>query len=508
MGSEAQSGLFSGLSEAKAPEAASRGLPRLRTPIRDQIGVHWLTLDELLPPDHRARQVWSLVEQLDLSALYQAIKATEGRPGHPPGDPRLLVALWLYATLEQVGSARLLDRLCREHLAFRWMCGEVRVNYHTLSDFRVAHPAVLEDLLTRSFAGCLESGLASLDRVAQDGVRVRANAGAASFRRRQRLEAYRELARTELARLRHELHADPGAGTRRQWAARKRAAAEREARVAAAVRVVNRLADPRPKGAAQAPPPPPGDEPQARPMEPPPTALPVVESMADHAPEGTVEAPPQEPESHAAEVRPLEPTSAAPPKQATGKQPRASTTDAEARVMKMADGGFRPAFNVQFATATESQLIAAVAIGNIGSDQGQLAPMVAQLAERYGKPPSEILVDGGFTKLADIETVSASGQTTVYAPVAKPRDPQRDPHAPLPSDTPKVAVWRGRMATPEAKAIYKHRAATAECVNALARNRGLQRFLVRGLLKAKAVALWFALAHNLARIISLRTATA
>ena len=507
MGSEDQSGLFSGLSEVKAPEAASRGLPRLRTPIRNQIGVHWLTLDELLPPDHRARQVWSLVEQLDLSALYQAIKATEGRPGHPPGDPRLLVALWLYATLEQVGSARLLDRLCREHLAFRWMCGAVRVNYHTLSDFRVAHPAILEDLLTRSFAGCLESGLASLERVAQDGVRVRANAGAASFRRRQRLEESRELARTELARLRRELHADPGAGTRRQRAARERAVAEREARVAAALRVVNSLADPPPKGAARMPPPP-GHEPQARPMEPP-TAVQVADSWADHAPEGTAEAlPPQEPPRQEANAQPMEPALAAPPKQATGKQPRASTTDAEARVMKMADGGFRPAFNVQFATATDSQLIAAVAIGNIGSDQGQLVPMVAQLAERYGQPPSEILVDGGFTKLADIETVSASGQTTVYAPVAKPRDPQRDPHAPLPSDTPKVAVWRGRMATPEAKAIYKHRAATAECVNALARNRGLQRFLVRGLLKAKAVALWFALAHNLARIISLRTATA
>lgn len=454
---ERGSGLFSGLPEQMAPAACGRGMPRLRTPIRNQIAVHFLTLDELLPPDHRARQVWSLVEQLDLSALHHAIKATEGRPGHPPGDPRLLVALWLYATLEQVGSARMLERLCREHVGFRWMCGGVSVNYHTLSDFRVAHPAVLEDLLTRSFAACLHSGLASLERIAQDGMRVRASAGAASFRRRRRLSEYHELARAELCRLRAEVHADPAAGTRRQRAAQERAARDREARVAAALDAVAAM------------------ERRAKPAAPP------------------------------------EPPDTPPPVGSGGKkpaEPRASTSDAEARVMKMADGGFRPAFNVQFATATDSQLIAAVAIGNVGSDQGQLAPMVELLVARYGKPPRAMLVDGGFTKLADIEAVSAGGETTVYAPVTKPRDPGRDPHAPRPGDSAKVAAWRGRMGTAEAKTIYKDRAATAECVNALARNRGLQRFLVRGLVKAKAVALWFALAHNLARTLSLRVATA
>jgi len=459
---QGESGLFASLPDVMVPEAAGRGLPRLRRPLRNQIAMHWLTLDELLPPDHRARQVWSFVEKLDLSALYRVIKATEGRPGHPCGDPRLLMGLWLYATLEQVGSARMLERLCREHLGLRWMCGGVSVNHHTLSDFRVAHPEILEDVLTRSFAACLDAGLATLDRVAQDGVRVRASAGAGSFRRRQRLADHLELARAELARLRAEVHDNPAAGTRRQRAAQERAAREREARVA---------------GALQA-----------------------VEALAPHPPKRTAEALPPE--------DPPEPPSAAAPGGAKAKAPRASTSDVEARVMKMADGGFRPAFNVQFATATDSQLIAAVAIGNVGSDQGQLAPMVEQLVERYGKPPRQMLVDGGFTKLADIEAVSASGATTIYAPVIKPRDPARDPHAPRPGDTPQVVAWRGRMATAEAKTIYKDRAATAECVNALARNRGLQRFVVRGLAKAKAVALWFAVAHNLARAISLRPATA
>jgi transposase len=420
--------------------------------VRNQVEALWVTLDELLPGDHRARLVWSFTEGLDLSELYRRIKAVEGRPGHPPADPRLLVGLWLYATLEQVGSARQLDRLCTEHLGFRWMCGGVGVNYHMLADFRVAHAEILDRLLTQSFAVCLHTGLADLDRIAQDGVRVRASAGAASFRRQPTLRDCHKRARAEVARLRDELEEDPGAATRRQQAARLRGAQEREARIAAALRKVEALAA---KEAAKPP-------------------------FDDDPPSGT-SAPRQ-------------------------KEPRASTTDVEARVMKMADGGFRPAFNVQIATATQSQLIAAVSIGNVGSDQGQLAPMVEQLAASYGQPPKELLVDGGFTKLADIEAVEAGG-TTIYAPVTKPRDPTRDPHAPRRDDRPHVIAWRARMATEPAKTIYKDRAATAECVNALARNRGLQRFMVRGLAKARAVVLWFALAHNLMRSISLAAAT-
>jgi hypothetical protein len=188
---------------------------------------------------------------------------------------------------------------------------------------------------------------------------------------------------------------------------------------------------------------------------------------------------------------------------------RASTTDADARVMKMGDGGFRPAFNVQLATATDSQIITGVDVTNSGGDQGQMAPMVEQHEERYEEKPKEILVDGGFVKKADIDQVSPpQGGTTVYAPVMESKDPTRDPHTPRDDDSPAVAEWRQRMGTDEAKAIYRERAATAECVNALARNRGLQRFLVRGLRKVKAIALWYALAHNLMRAVALRAAAA
>ncbi len=340
-----------------------------------------------------------------------------------------------------MGSARAIARLCEAHDAYRWICGGVAVNYHTLADFRVAPGEYLDAQLTTSVATLMAEGLVELTRVAQDGVRGRASAGAASFRRRGPLETCLAEATAQVEALRRELDDDPGATTRRQAAARQRAAEERRARVQ--------------KALAQ---------------------LPEVEAK----------------------------------KKADEKaKARGSTTDPAARVMKMADGGFRPAFNAQFATATAAQLIVGVDVSNAGSDLGQLAPMVEQLRGRYGQAPAEMLVDGGFAAHDDLIAVARPEVgCTVYAPVPEPRDPTRDPHQPRPGDPAAIAQWRQRMRTEEAKVIYKERAATSECVNAIARNRGLRQFPVRGLQKVRAGLLWFALAHNLMRTVALRQAAA
>lgn len=425
-----------GSSEALPPRI---GPKRLRHAVRDQIEFQQCSLDELLPEEHEARIVWDYVCGLDLSALYEPIQAVERGPGQAPADPRILMTLWLYATLRGVGSARELNRLCEHHLAYRWICGGVSMNYHTLSDFRTQHGELLDRLLTESVASLMTEGLVTLDRVAQDGMRVRAGAGAASFRRQPTLEAALAEAEEQVARLRKELEADPAATKTRQKAARKRAAEERSRRIRAALEQLPQVA-----GAKKA---------------------------------------------------------------KDRENARASTTDADSRVMKMADGGYRPAFNVELATATASQIITGADVTNSGSDRGQFAPMVEQHRHRYRQVPKEALVDGGFAKKEDIQQVEQGG-TTVYAPVQKSKDPERDAHTPLADDTPAVAQWRQRMATDEAKVIYRERAATAECVNALARNRGLQRFLVRGLQKVKAVVLWYILAHNLMRAVALRAAVA
>ena len=295
---------------APAPPA-----PRLREANRTQVCLRPVDLESLLPEDHRARIVWAYVEGLDVTPLYERIQAVEGEAGRSATDPKILLALWLYATLETVGAARALNRLCTAHIAYQWLCGGVPMNYHTLADFRTAHGAFLDTLLTQGVAALMAEGLVELERVAQDGVRVRASAGAASFRRRKTLEACLAEAEAQVRTLRAELEADPGATTARQRAARERAARERQARVAQAL-----------------------------------AHLPALEAKKK---------PDERPKA------------------------RASTTDPEARVMKMADGGYRPAYNLQFAADTASQVIVGVDATNAGTDHGQLAPMVAQVEERH-----------------------------------------------------------------------------------------------------------------------------
>jgi transposase len=414
------------------------GSPRLRYANRHQVEMRVCAVDALIPEDHPVRIVWAYVGELDLSELLAKIKAVQGVAGASATDPRLLLTLWLYATLRGIGSARELNRRCDPatgEVPFQWICGGVTLNYHTLADFRVTHGEVLDGLLTSSVAVLLEQDLVSMERVAQDGMKVRASAGAASFRRRSRLEEFRDEAQAQVEALKKEVEIDATAGRRRQQAARQRAAEDRAARLRQALE-----------------------------------QLPQVEAG----------------------------------KPAKDKdKARVSTTDAEARVMKMGDGGYRPAFNVQLATDTQTQIITGVEVTNSGGDQGKLAPMVEQHQERYQEKPQEMLVDGGFAKKEDIEKVEQAG-TIVYAPVQASKDPERDPHTPRADDTPQVAVWRQRMATAEAKEIYKERASTAECVNAHARNRGLYQFRVRGLAKVKAVVLLYVLAHNLMRVAMLR----
>lgn len=462
-----------------------QGAPRVQSAVRNQVELRACDLDAALPADHQARAVWAFVQSLDLQALYAQIRAVEGSVGRAPIDPAILMSLWLYATLDGVGSARELDRLCDSDDAYRWLCGGVGVNHHTLSDFRVAHPQWLDGQLTRSVAGLLSQGLVSMNRVAHDGMRVRAHAGAASFRRRETLEQLMQEAQTQVQALKQELGDDPGAGTRRVRAARQRAATEREQRIARALEAMNEI-DKNMSGKGK----------KAR-------AHRTQADKAQDAPARPQAAPTTQPVGEpCAQEQPSEAQRAKKP-----KEPRVSTTDCQARVMKMADGGFRPAFNAQLAVDTATLIITGVDLINSGSDMNQMLPMHTQHQERYAWVPEQWLADGGFAKHAQIEQLQARA-TAVFAPVVAPKDKQRDRYAPLPSDSHALGQWRQRMGTEAAKQIYKARAASIECTNAHLRNRGLQRFNVRGMIKARAVLLWHALAHNLKRMMALNFAFA
>ncbi len=408
------------------------GKPRLARAQRQQVEMRLAALGDLLAPEHLARVIWALVAQMDLSAWYTGIQAVEGEAGHPAIDPAILIALWLYATADGVGSARQLDRLCGEHLAYQWLCGGVSVNYHTLADFRVAHATALDGLLKRHVAALMAEGLVSLDQTAQDGIRVRASAGKGSFRRKERLEQFQAEAQARVEQLKAKAQADDDQRTPRQAAAQARAARERLARVQQSLDEMTTMA----------------------------------QSQAN---------------SHK--------------KKSERRAPRSSTTDPQARIMKMPDGGFRAAYNGQVAVDTSSGIIVGVDVIN-QIDKGQISPMIKQLQASYGRRPGKHLVDGGFVAHADIEQAAAD-QVVVYAPLPEPYTPDADPTQPRESDGPGVRAWRERMQTEAAKLVYKLRAQTVEWANAGLRQHGLYQLRVRGRAKAKTILAWFALIHNL-----------
>jgi transposase len=441
---------------------SAQGPLRLRTVNRQQI-LPAMPLEQIIESDHPARSVWRFVEDLDLSMLYDRIRSRQGSPGRPASDPRVLVALWLYAILYGVVSARRLEELWTHHNAFRWLKGGVPLNHHMLSDFLVEHVEFLEQLFTHSVNVLQKEGLVDLHRVGQDGMRVRASAGAASFRRRATLEKLLENAKQEVQRLK-EKSAKQAEVKRSEVTQEKEVAAENTAPSSGAKKPTRQQRAAQQRAAEE--------------------RLERIEQALGRLPEMEAKKTPEE-----------------------KKAARVSTTDAEATVMKMADGGFRPAYNIQYSTDTGSQVIVGVDVVTVGSDQGQLPPMLDQIEERFDKRPKEALVDGGFARHEDIEAVQAGygekGECKVYAPVPKPKKEGVDRYAPHAGDGEQVAEWRQRMATEEAKEIYKERAAIAEWVNAQARNRGMIRLLLRGVQKIKVVALWFATAHNMARAFAL-----
>jgi transposase len=419
---------------------------RVNRPHRDQIEMQFLALDQLLPADHRARIVWVFVKSLDMEPLYEKIQVTDDQAGRTAIAPEILVALWLQATLDGIGSARELDRRCTTDIPYLWILGGVTVNYHTLSDFRVAHGEFLDQLLVDTVAALIDRGLVSLETIAQDGMRVRASAGNSSFRRKPSLEKLQQQAQEHVNRLKQEAESEAARqeGDTRRRAAAQRAARERQERIAEALQQREKLSRQREKRTK-------GD----------------------------------------------------------GEKTRVSTTDPDARKMKMANGGYDPAYNVQFASAADARVIVHVDVTNEGTDGGELAPAHEKICSTYGRVPQRELVDGGFVTKDGVTAVEIAG-TEVVSSVPRSEQLERhgkDPHARQKGDTDEYAAFRARMAAPEYQRLYRLRPSVAEFPNADCRNRNLRQFRVRGLVKVKAVALWHALAFNFTRMLNLGVLT-
>ena len=436
--------LFS-LPEAETPreKTSEQGKPRVNRPDRGQIQWRPVDLDSLLPEEHEARLVWAWVQGMDLDPLYATIRAVEGGAGRNAIDPAIFVALWLYATLNGVGSARQLERLCQEHLAYLWLCGGVSVNYHSLADFRVQHQEFLEQLLIQSIAALRMEGLVTLQQVALDGKKIRASAGSSSFHRKETLEKHLQQARQQVESLRQQLEENPNQLSKRQQKARERAARERQVRLEKAKQ--------------------------------------QLEAMEKRA----------------------EQTGRAQRDQKAGKERRASETDPQARVMKMANGGFNPAYNAQFCTDTGEDMIVGLQVSQQGNDTGLASPMLEKVEEDHGQMPEEALADTSYFSVNEVEQVSKKGCTPYFAIPDKGRLPEVR-YQPKEDDPPEVADCRIRMGTEEAKENLIQRGAVAELVHAVLDQWNLARMRVRGVEKVRTVLLWFVLAHNWIRTRLLR----
>ena len=413
-------------------------MARTQRPERSQVEMQLLSLDQWLGPDHRVRYVWQYVQSLDLSPLYREIKAAGGNAGRNPIDPQILFALWLFATIESISSARQLAKLTTRDIAYMWICGGVSVNYHTLADFRANHGDLLESLMVDSIAVLLEQDLIQLETVAQDGMRVRANAGTDSFRRKPTLQRALEQAEQHYDEVKRRGD-EESSGDKRRQAAQQRAAGEKVERVGEALNQLEELNRQREK------------------------------------------------------------------KKRDTENTRCSTTDPDARSMKMGDGGFRPALNVQFVSDGETRVIVGVDVTQSGSDAGQMGPMHETLQDQYGVVPDEYLVDGPFVTHEDVDQLSEAG-TAVLGPVPMQKRSEKAGIAPFvrkPRDSEHMGSFRERMGSEAAKEKYKQRPSIAEFPNADCRNRGLHQFRVRGIPKSKAQTLWHVHAFNFLRFLNL-----
>jgi len=436
-------GMGNSAGECVSPQSAVR----LRKPERLQVAMVMQCADDLVGALHPVRTVTSVVEKLDVSGFYTPIRARAGVAGRDATDPRLLVGLWLYGCVRGIGSARELARRCEESAPFRWLCGGVSVNHRLLSEFRVGHGEALDELFTQVLVTLVDKKLVRVSRISQDGVRVRVSAGSNSFRREERLQQLLEQARQQVMELRKQLEspAQSAAVTARQKAARQRAAESRQQRLEEAIGQLPELKQKQAEAAQRAGQGKCGDQIRAR-------------------------------------------------------QPRVSTTDADTRVMKMANGGYSPAANVQLATDTESRAILGVEVSNESSDSAGLSePMRQQVEQRTGGNVDQHLVDGGYLRMEDIVQAHQQG-VELFVPPKPARNPENRGHElePKPSDSEAIRAWKQRMASEEGKKIYQQRAATSETVNADLRTyRGLAPLTVRGLEKIKCVTLWCAVAYNL-----------
>jgi transposase len=397
-------------------------------PVRGQSEIHFSSPDGDLPAGHLARALDRVVGTLDLGPFLNGAKSIKGLAGRPVLSPRMMLVLWLYAIIDGVAAATEIERLTTSHVAYRWIVGDLRPCHDVISRFRVSQSEAFSKALNEILAQLLRAGVLDLDVVAQDGTRLRASAGSASFRTAPALEECREHARLHLHAVLAQ--ADDPELSQTMKIARLAKARDYQERVEAAIVALETL-----------------------------------------------------------------PKEVKGPKARKGER-RASTTDPDARNMKMGDGGFRPAYNIQLAVAGKEtggpRTIVGIQVTNVGSDMGSLTPMANDVEARTGQLPGAVIADTNHFKRADMRAMEERGIHPIVPP------PRPRPTTATGEQRISVDDWRKAQMSPEDQQIYRRRASLSELANAVLKGTyRLDRLLVRTLPRVTSTILLYSLCFTL-----------
>jgi len=496
-----------GLQSRSAIPVAASALatrPRVKAVDRSQLSWQMLDVERLIEPDHPARAIWELTGRLKLEGFYAPIEAVEGSAGRTPWDPRLLVSLWIYAYSRGISSAREIARRCVYEPAFQWLCGLGEINHHTLSDFRVEHDAHLRGLFVEVLGVLSAEGLVSLERVMHDGTRIKACAGADSFRREERLKQHLELARQQV-----EAMGDPQAEEpARKRAAQERALRERQQRLEQALEEVHKVRQAK-RGQ---------DKEQARASQSDPQARIMKQSDGGYAPSYNVQLSTEA--SHRIIVGAEVSQSGSDFVHLLGAVAQVEQNLGRKPAQVVVDGGFTSRENILAMAEQGVDLVGSLPRPNPSSAGQQQQRGVSEgfhldkfsydaQENIYHCPMGKILTPKGrefcpgvvlHKYVARAEVCAACQFRSECCPgnLHHGRSVIRPVHSPV------VRQFAQKMETPEAKAIYRQRGAVAEFPNAWLKDKlGLRQFRLRGLIKVRLEVLWAALTYNIQQWIRL-----
>ena len=456
-----------------------------------------LSVEELIPADHKARAIWKVVGSLDLSGFSESVKSMVGEAGRPAWDPHLLVSVWVYAYSESIGSAREIERLAEYEPGLQWLCGLESINHHTLSDFRVSHPEVLGELFAQVLALLEKEQLLSLERVMHDGTKIRAQAGSDSFRREKTVEEHLERARKVVAEM-----GDPREDRNRRQAAQERAAremAERLERVSEELKKIQAGKEAGQRDTARVS----MSEPEARWMKHGDNAI---------APSYNVQISTDAKEKVIVGVHLSQSSSDAESLPAAVEEVEKNLHRKPGQIV--VDGGFVNRSSIEEMAENNIEMIGrmtdpvertAASMKAMGIDPAfgpnffiwdEPSNALQCPAGRQLKYVGQSRKSGNLYRQyrAENEDCAACEFRTKCCPKSsKGRMVSR-----LESENEKVAAMRQRMETAEAKAIYRQRGEVAEFPNAWIKDKiGLRKFNVRGMAKAATETVWACLTYNL-----------